>query len=745
MAVYPEGFALSRRTLLKAGGALVVSFSMSGLSFAQEGTEEAQLPDSFGSLANDPMLDSWIRIDADGAVTVFTGKAELGQGIKTAITQVAAEELEVDPDGITLITADTAQTADEGYTAASHSMEESGTAIFHAAAQVRELLIGLAAAKLAVDRSELAVKNGMITGGGKSVGYGELVSGDVLHRRAEPQSKLKDPSTYTVIGKDIPRVDIPAKITGGPAYIQDFRPDGMVHARIVRPPNDAARLRKVEMAHMQDLPGFLKVVRDGNFLAVVTEGEFQAVQAMRMLSEAAEWDVDEVLPDEGDIHSVLRGLESEDKIIQDVSGPAAAAAHSLEATYRRPHQMHASIGPSCAVALFENGFLTVWSHTQGVYPDRVAIAELLGLDQDQVRVIHLEGAGCYGHNGADDAAADAAVIAHAYPGRPIRLQWMREHEHGWEPYGSAMIVEVSGAVDGDGNVVDWRYEVWSNPHSTRPGPAGNLIAGRLLANPFEPGEPANIPQPAGGGDRNAVPLYKFPNSHVVKHWISEMPIRVSAHRSLGAYMNVFALESFLDELAAAAEIDPVGFRLRHLDDQRAKDVVSKAAEEFGWSDAEDLPANHGRGFAFAQYKNLAAYCAVAMEVEVTGATGLIRPVRVTAACDSGQAVNPDGIRNQTEGGILQSISWTLYEAVHFSNTHITSRDWGSYPILRFDNVPDSVDVFVIDRPGQPFLGTGEAAQGPAAAALANAFADATGRRIRDLPFSRDKVIDLLRV
>jgi CO/xanthine dehydrogenase Mo-binding subunit len=319
---------------------------------------------------------------------------------------------------------------------------------------------------------------------------------------------------------------------------------------------------------------------------------------------------------------------------------------------------------------------------------------------------------------------------------------MREQEHGWEPYGSAMVVQASGGIDASGKVVEWRYEVWSNPHSTRPGSAGNLIAGRLVPDPFEPSEPANIPQPAGGGDRNAVPLYRFANSYVVKHWIPEMPIRVSAHRSLGAYMNVFALESFLDELAAVAEADPVEFRLRHLDDQRAIDVIEKAADEFGWS-ASGPGEGRGKGFGFARYKNLAAYCAVAMEVEVTPETGIIRPVRAVAACDSGQAVNPDGIRNQTEGGIIQSISWTLYEAVRFNSREITSRDWGSYPILRFDNVPESVEVFVIDRPGEPFLGTGESAQGPAAAALANAFADATGVRLRELPFTPKKVSSAL--
>jgi CO/xanthine dehydrogenase Mo-binding subunit len=364
---------------------------------------------------------------------------------------------------------------------------------------------------------------------------------------------------------------------------------------------------------------------------------------------------------------------------------------------------------------------------------------MVAMDKDKVRVIHMEGAGCYGHNGADDAAADAALIARALPGRPVRVQWMREQEHGWEPYGSAMITHAKASLDAGGRIVDWNYEVWSNTHAMRPGSAGNLLAGQLIANAFTPDAPANIPQPSGGGDRNAVPLYKFPNSHVTKHFIPEMPIRVSSHRSLGAYMNVFSLESFMDELALAADADPVAFRLAHMEDQRARDVITLAAEKFGWNDKSPLPRGHGRGFAFAQYKNLASYCAVAMEVAVDDGTGDILPIRAVAACDSGQVVNPDGIRNQIEGAIVQSLSWTLYEQVAFDPERITSRDWSSYPILRFNAVPE-IDVHIINRPGMKFLGAGEAGQGPAAAALANAVANATGRRLRDIPFRRESVL-----
>jgi CO/xanthine dehydrogenase Mo-binding subunit len=382
--------------------------------------------------------------------------------------------------------------------------------------------------------------------------------------------------------------------------------------------------------------------------------------------------------------------------------------------------------------------LTVWSHAQGVFPLRRSIAEMLGLAPEAVRCVHREGAGCYGHNGADDAAADAALIARALPGRPVRVQWMREQEHTGEPYGPAMLTKARASLDASGAIVDWRYEVRSNTHSTRPPGAGQLLPARLLAAPFQPSPPKPLPQPEGGGDRNAIPLYALPSARVVHEFVPAMPLRVSALRALGAYMNVFSIESFMDELAAAAGADPVAFRLRHLEDARARAVVTTAAERFDWSDAA-LPRGRGRGFAFARYKNLAAYAAIAAEVEVARESGRVRLVRAVAAVDSGEAVNPDGIRNQIEGGIIQSASWTLYEQATFDRTRITSKDWSTYPILRFVSAPESVAVHVIDRPGQPFLGTGEAAQGPAAAAIANAVAHATGARVRELPLTPERI------
>ncbi|MGA2998902.1 molybdopterin cofactor-binding domain-containing protein [Bradyrhizobium sp.] len=732
---------LDRRQVLAGGGALVVSFSLSD-AFAQEHAA-AGAPKPPGSLATSPYLDAWIRIDADG-ITAFTGKAELGQGFKTAFQQIAAEELDVPFEAIKVVTADTGRTANEGYTAGSHSMQDSGTAILHAAAQVRALLIAEAARRLDLPAENLRTENGSVVApNGQRLGYGDLVAGDMLHVQAEVKSNLKDPATYKVMGQPVPRVDIPAKVTGGAAYVQDMRLPGMVHARLVRPPSYGAQLSECDTSSVEKLPGVVKVVRNGNFLAVIAKKEFQAIKAMRALSAVAKWNEKPALPNQNDLPSVITGLPSKDSVIFEVSDPAVSGQRTLEATYTRPYQSHGSIGPSCAVAQLNNDVMTVWTHTQGVYPDRQGVAEMLRVPPAKVRLIHVEGSGCYGHNGADDAAADAALIARELPGTPVRVQWMREQEHGWEPYGPAMVTKLKASLDDSGAIASWNFEVWSNTHSMRPGGGGCLLAAQHMANPLAIPEPKPLPLPEGGGDRNAIPIYKFPNAHVVHHFIPSMPVRISAMRALGAYHNVFSIESFMTELAELAGADPVEFRLKHLDDPRARDVVEKAAKEFGWQKEQKAPQDRGYGFAFARYKNLAAYCAIASEVEIDRETGRPRLVRAVAAVDSGQVVNPDGIINQVEGAILQSMSWTLYEAVTFDDTRITSIDWQTYPILRFDGIPEKVDVHIINRPGQPFLGSGETGQGPAAASVANAVANAAGKRLRDLPLTRIKIKDAI--
>ena len=725
---------LSRRAFCVGAGTLVVTFTLLRRTWA---AGEEHRP---GSLEKSPYLDSWIRIDDAGNITVFTGKAELGQGIKTAIVQIAAEELKVEPVDIHLVTADTALTADEQFTAGSHSLQDSGTAVRHAAAQVREILLTRAAETLMAGRDQLTIARGRIgMHGGKSVGYGELVAGHDLHIEAQPNSVLTSPEAFTQMGKAVQRFDIPAKVTGGEAFIQDMRLSGMVHARVVRPPSAGATLVDADVASVATLPGVVRIVRDGNYLAVIAREEFQAVQAMRRLAAACRWQEQSRLPAQSTLANYLIGLEADDAVVIDQRSAAPSADQRiLEAKYTRGYHCHGSIGPSCALAKFADGLMTVWTHTQGVFPDRKAIAELLHLPETAVHCIHVEGSGCYGHNGADDAAADAALLARALPGIPVRVQWMREQEHLGEPYGPAMVTTARAAINPQGLIEDWHYELWSNTHGTRPGGAAALLPGRLIDPPFTP-KPQKVQiTPEGSGDRNSIPLYAFSNKKVLWHFLKAMPLRVSSLRSLGAYMNIFSIESFMDELATLANADPVEFRLRHLDDPRARDVVTLAATEFNWG-KRPLAANHGVGFAFARYKNLASYCAIACEVTVEPDTGDIRLIHATAAIDSGEIVNPDGIRNQIEGGILQSMSWTLFEAVQFNQTRVTTSDWAKYPILRFAHVPDSIDVHLIPRPGQPFLGAGEAAQGPAAGALSNAVAHAIGTRIRNIPFTATRV------
>jgi CO/xanthine dehydrogenase Mo-binding subunit len=740
----PEASPLdaSRRDFLARSGALVVSFALfPHLSRAQR-SDTPQGGPALGSLEKTPYLDSWIRIGADGAVTVFTGKAELGQGVMTALQQIAADQLAMPFERITLVTADTARTPNEGYTAGSNSMKDSGTAIMNASAQVRELLVGLAAQKWSLPVDQLVAKDGAVeTKDGRHIEYGALVQDQLLHVTAQPQSRFLPRRT---MGQPVQRVDIPRKVTGGIAYVQDLRLPNMLHARVVRPPSYAAQLKSLDESVATKLPGVVKVVRDGRFIAVVAEQEWQAIRAMRALSDSARWDVPAALTPPAAIYDRLLQLRSQDSVIAG-DGNASAGAPServVEATYRRPYQIHGSIGPSCAVAQTKDGTLTVWTHCQGVFPLRGALAELVKMPADKVHCIHMEGSGCYGHNAADDVAADAALAAIAIGDKPVRVQWMREHEHAWEPFGPAMVMKARAALDAGGKVASWQYDVWSNTHSMRPGKAGHLLAATLLETPIPTPPPQPLPLPDGGGDRNAIPLYAFANTRVVHHFIPEMPLRVSALRALGAYGNVFAIESFVDELALAAKADPIEFRLRHLEDPRAREVIANVAARFGWPAfrrKDDGGVRTGRGFAFARYKNHAAYAAIAMDVRIERETGEAHVGRVVVAIDSGSAVNPDGIRNQVEGGVVQSLSWSLLEHVTWDASRITSRDWSGYPILRFTQLPQSIDVQVIDRPGEPFLGTGEAVQGPTAAALANAIADALGVRIRELPLDRARI------
>jgi CO/xanthine dehydrogenase Mo-binding subunit len=727
---------LPRRNFLKTAGAIVVGFSWGAPGVLAQQASPARLP---GGLNNNRMLDAWLRINADGTATLFTGKCELGQGILTTLAQIASDELDVAYERIEMVSADTARTPNEGMTAGSVSVENSGTALRFACAEARQILLGLAAARLGAPAERLTVSNGTVSGGSGKVTYAELARDANLKREATAQVKPKPPSQYKTVGTSVPRRDIPSKVTGGQSYVQDMRLPGMVFGRVVRPPSPRAQLASFDEAAIKALPGVVAVVRDGSFLGVAAGREEQAIKAAQALRASAKWnETPDLPPPAPELFEHLQKMPSQDSVVNQKvpTAPAGGKVTTYEATYRRPYQAHATMGPSCAVAQVKDGKYRVWTHSQGVFPLRRELNKVLGVPEADITCTHVEGAGCYGHNGADDVALDAILVARATGGRPVKLQWMRDDEFSWEPYGSPMVMKMRARLDESGSIVDWRHEVWSHPHSTRPisNPGCNLLAGWHLAKPVARAPSPNIPQPAGGADRNAVPGYEFPSQQVVLHYVTDIPIRTSALRTLGGYANVFALESFMDEMAAAAGADPVEFRLRHTKDPRARAVIETCAQKAGWKARQKSDGSHGRGFAYSRYKNLACYVAVVADVEVDRRTGKVRVTRAVSAVDAGLVVNPDGLVNQIEGGIIQSASWTLKEYVGFNRQRITTRSWADYPILTFPEVP-AVEVHLIDRPDERSLGTGEGSQGPAVAAIANAIYHATGARLRDLPFT----------
>jgi CO/xanthine dehydrogenase Mo-binding subunit len=695
-------------------------------------------PDLPQSLKTTPRLDRWMRFNADRTVTVFSGKVELGQGIETAIAQIAAEELDVPLERLELIAGDTTLTPNEGYTSGSQSIEVGGRAMRLACAEVRKLFLDAAAREFEVSVQDLRVHAGIIEVPGTDLrtSYWELAPRVDLARDAVGTAAPKSPSQYTIMGKSAPRRDIRAKLSGA-AYVHDMELPGMVFGRVCRPPSYQAKLKRFDPAAVKALPGIVAVVVSGDFIGVCAEREEQAINALKVARAAAVWEERAALPETTEVREFLPRLPSKSNVVQRNEQPVGQTVKRLEAAYSKPYIAHAAIGPSCALAQYLGERLTVWSHTQGSHHLRDQIAKVLGMPVDNVHVVHRDGAGCYGHNGADDAALDAVLLARAC-GRPVLLQWTREDELAWSPYGSAMVVRLAAALDTDGRIVDWRHEVWSHTHSQRPGSGEgiNLLAAWHMEPPLSQPPARDVPPPAGGGIRNAVPLYDFPRQEIVYNFIAGMPLRVSALRSLGAYANIFSIESFMDELAIAAGVDPVEFRLRHIErDARARAVIEAAAKLAGWTHAETGDGTRGRGFGFARYKNASAYCAVVAAVEVSE---IVRVNKVYAAVDAGQVINPDGLKNQIEGGIVQAISWTLKEEVKWDRERVLARSWESYPVLRFGEVPE-VEVLLLDRPGSPSLGAGECAAGPTAAAIANALYRAMGVRARDLPLTPERI------
>jgi nicotinate dehydrogenase subunit B len=701
-----------------------------------------------GEPASPDRLDSWLRFELDGTVRIFTGKVELGQGIHEALSIVVADELDVALSRVSVAPVDTASSQDEGLTAGSRSIEETSPWLRRAAATARRALLVAAGRHLGVGIEGLAVRDGVVSApNGASVAYQELVPVNALRDVVvDPGVPLKAARERRLIGSSPLRRDLVPKVSGGRAFLHDLELPGMLHGRVVRPSGPGAALESLDRDAIREMAGVVSIVRDGDFVGIVAEREDQAIAAQARARSGAKWRPGPALPNLTDARYLL-DFPAEEIVVRDRRDVARAApvARTIAAEYTRPLLAHAAIGPSCAIACLNAAGLEVWSHSQGIFRLRHELALVLGLAEQRVRVHHVEGAGSYGHNGADDVALDAALLARDQPGRPVRVQWTREDEFGWEPYGPAMIIRISADIAADGTILEWRHDLWGHGHENRPWQGGRpddqsaLLAARHLSRPFAVPGPRRPRTTTSGGQRNSVPYYRFARERIVDHFVADAPVRVSSLRSLGAHANVFAIESFMDELAAATGVDPVTLRLRHIDDPRATAVIAAALDEAGPAPARTATGEvlRGRGLGFARYKNTAAYAAVVCDVEL----GLgIRVPRVWAAVDAGMVVSLDGLRNQAEGGIVQALSWTLVESVRSDAGGILGLDWDGYPILGFADAP-RVEVTVIDRPDVAPVGAGEAFAGPTSAAVANAIADASGIRLRDLPLTRDRFVE----
>lgn len=691
------------------------------------------------SLVANPRLSSWVRFTGEGRVAILPGKVEIGQGIVTALAQIAADELDVDISRVDMIRASTATSPNEGVTSGSLSIQQSGRALRHVCAEVRQRLLVAASERLGVDTSLLDVDDGTISGPGNvRTSYWELAGDVSLDHDASVGAAAKTAAKRAIAGHSIQRVDIPDKVFARPRFLHDRALPGLLHGRVLRPDISGAKLTALDETAARTIPGLVAIARDGGFAGVVADSEVAAEAALNALRKGATWSAGEPLPDENDLAGFLKSQPVETTTIDTrTSASTNKAARTLRRQYTRPYIAHASIAPSCAMARWEGDRVQVWTHSQGVYLLRADLAIVLRLPAENIVVEHMEGAGCYGHNAADDVALDAVLLAKAAGGRPVRVQWSRHDEMSHAPFGAAMAIEIAADLDADNEIVGWRHAIWSNGHAARPGRAAQpaLLAATEIANPYSRMISTNPPAAnGGGGDRNSVPLYDFPAWAITSHRLLTMPVRTSALRTLGAQGNVFAIESLLDEIAVLRDEDPVAFRLRHLRDERAKDVIRAAARRAQWKPEKRTGIGYGVGFA--RYKNTGAYCAAVAEIE---GSDDIRVRRLTLAVDVGEAINPDGVINQIEGGAIQATSWVLKERVRFDRTRITSTSWTDYPILTFSEVP-AVDVEIIQRPESEPVGAGEAAHGPVSAAIANAVHDCLGVRVRDMPITRDKII-----
>jgi nicotinate dehydrogenase subunit B len=723
--------AVDRATFLRRAGALVVAFSFPGTVPAL--AQEAAAPNGPATRRKTPSypnVDQWLAIEPDGAVSVAFGKVELGTGIATAMLQLVADELDVPLAQIRLVDVATTHVPNQGYTSGSTSLSLGAVPIRRAAATARATLLGLAADHFKIDAAALETREGacfVTAEPSRRATYAELIGGHAFGEPIAAHPQMRDPSTYRVVGTSLPRVDIPAKVSGTFTFVQNVRVPGMLHARVVLPPRLGAQLASYDAGSLRGIPEPVRVVRKGNFLAVVAQKEWHAVRAARELKTT--WSEGTALPAPERLWETVQQIPGKSRELAktgDVDAVFASAKRTIAARYEWPYQSHGSIGPSCALAEVRDGGVTVWSPVQGVYPLRDAIAAFLELQAEKVQVVYAEGAGCYGHNGADDASTAAALIAHEI-GKPVRLQYMRADETGWDPKGPATVHEMKGALDEHGMIAAWEGHIWTPTHSTRPdGHPANTLPGQLT------GAPA-APVYYNGGDRSALTNYTLPAQHVSMLYQERAVIRQSSMRGLGGTQNSFANESFVDELAHAASVDPIAFRRRHLTDPRALAVLDVVAPQY----------KPGRGVAFVHYENTEALVAAVVDVSVDRETGVVRVNQVWIGHDCGLIVNPDGLRNQIEGNVIQATSRALHEAVRFDGSRVASVDWASYPILRFREIPE-VSITAIDRPHEKISGAGEAATTVMAPAIANAIFAQTGKRLRRVPFTPDAVLAALR-
>jgi nicotinate dehydrogenase subunit B len=762
---------LSRRAFLERSGLLLVGFSLTGVA----GTWGAAAGDAVGAAAAQvprdaaQRVDAWIAISAEGRVTAYTGKCELGQGLLTAQVQLIAEELGVALEQVTLVQCDTAATPDQGTTSGSQShpanFNEANLAL--AAATAREALVALAAERFGVRPAELVVERGVVhvkADPTRRVSYGELLGGRRFDLALDPTARRKPKREWTVLGRPVPRLDGAALVTGRFEYVHNVRLPGMLHGRVVRPPTVGAKLVSVDDGSASGLPGVVKVVVRRDFVGVVAEKPWQAMQAAARLK--VKWTAGPPLPPQRDFYDWLRRQPSRDtKLVDsgDVEATLAKAARVLRATYLHPYQMHGSVGTACAVADVRDGEATVWSATQAVWPLRSTLAKLLGLPAEKVRVIFRMGPGCYGINGADTVAYDAALLSQAV-GRPVRVQLTRRDEMAWENFGAAYLIEQRAGLAADGTILAWEYEAWVPTRGGRPGydTPGNVVTGFLAG--FDPATPAPrtpAPPPTAPFDNgaNAAPSYvagcvqgvcggtgTVPSERVLTHAVAS-PFFTGPLRSPARLQNTFAHECFMDELAAAAGADPVAYRLRHLRDPRLIEVLRAAAAAAGWQPrpsprpaaARAATRASGRGVACVLYEGDNGYAALVAEVEVDQASGEVRVTRFVVAHDCGPISNPDGLKNQIEGGLLQGMSRALVEEVTWDNDRVTSVDWRSYPSLSLGIEVPVIDIVLLDRESGPAMGAGETAITLVAAAIGNAIFDATGARVRQVPFTPARV------